>query len=231
MSHCTTEPFKVTCKLIDGRINSADGLLFLDSILYHAWFLKYAPGVMQGTQKLEDIEHPEYKLNFGLPLRQIGDGRYAASCGFYHQYDEKIEYWNKHPNWDDHADHLDSEGKIKTGQGTMRAYRMPQVIKTVGDIEFYGYGTINKIRELLTYIPSLGKKPAAGWGMVAQWVVEPFAEDWSTWSDKYGLMRPIPLGEDVKRDLNEYVKRVCAIKPPAWKACNQVPCYVPKVNI
>lgn len=221
-----TEPFKVTCKLVDGRINSADKLLFLDSILYHAWFLKYAPGVINGTEREENC-----RLHFGLPLRKSSGGCYFASCGFYHQYDEHVEYWNKRPDWDTRAEYLDGEGTIKTGMGPMRAYRMPQVIRVVGDIEFYGYGTIDKVRDLLSYIPAIGKKPAAGWGAISQWTVEPWPDDWSTWSDKYGLMRPVPFDEDIGHDLSGYVKRDCAIKPPAWKACSQRPCYVPKVSI
>jgi hypothetical protein len=219
-----TEPLKVTCKLLDGRVNSADGLFFLDSILYHAWFLKYAPGVITGELKEAEAGH------FGLPFRQLPNNRYAASCGFYHDGGTHIEYWDKRPDWDAKAQYLDAHGKIGTSSGTMRAYRMPQVIHTISDIEFYGYGTIDKIKDLLSYIPAVGKKPAAGWGAVKEWAVEPWPEDWSTWG-KYGLMRPIPLDEDIGHDLSEYVKRDCAIRPPAWKACNQVPCYIPKVEI
>lgn len=220
-----TEPFKVTCKLLDGRINSADGFIFLDSILYHAWFLKYAPDVIQGTA----YETDKIKY-FGLPLRQLPNNRYAASCGFYTQYAGNIEYWNKRPDWDKNMNSLaDTKGKVKTSVGTMRAYRMPQVIRTISDIEFYGYGTIDKVKELLDYIPAVGKKPSAGWGAVKEWIVEPFEEDWSTWSSKHGLMRPIPVGEDIGHDLSGYMIRDCAVRPPAWKSGNQVTCYVPEV--
>lgn len=219
----TTEPFRVICKLLDGRVNSADGLFFLDSILYHAWFMKYAPKVLTG----EEYE-AEHHFRFGLPLRQLPGNRYAASVGFYTQYNQQIEYWNKRPEWDKWADYLEGGGKFNTGSGTMRAYRMPQVIRTIGDIEFYGYGTIEKIRELLSYITAIGKKPTAGWGAVREWIVEPWPEDWSTWSDKYGLMRPIPIGEDIGYDLSNYVIRDCAIRPPSWKAVNQTVCYMPR---
>lgn len=221
----TTEPFKVTCKLLDGRVNTADGLLFLDCILYHGWFKKYAPQVLTGEQKEGDAGH------FGLPLRQLPDNRYSASCGFYRDYGTHIEYWNKHPDWDARADYLDYEGKITTSSGTMRAYRMPQVIHTVGDIEFYGYGTIEKVKDLLSYILAVGKKPSAGWGAVKEWIVEPWAEDLSLWSDKYGLMRTTPIGEDIGHDLSEYAARDCAIRPPAWKAENWRTCYIPRVAI
>lgn len=227
MSKSTTEPFKVTCRLLDGRVNSIDGLFFLDSILYHAYFLKHHPEVLQGMGRID-----EQSRYFGLPLRQLSTGnglRYSASCGFYKEYAQTIEYWNKKPDWEKRIDYLDMDkGKIKTSEGTMRAYRTPQVIRVISDIEFYGYGTISKIEDLLSYIPAVGKKPAAGWGVVKEWIVEPWPEDWSTWSEKYGLMRPIPVGEDIGHDLSGYVIMDCAIRPPSWKSVNQTTCYIPR---
>lgn len=220
-----TEPFRVICKLLDGRVNTADGLFFLDSILYHAWFLKHAPKVMTGEQREENAGH------FGLPLRQLPNNRYSASCGFYHDYGTRVEYWNKRPDWDVKAKYLEGGGKITVSSGTMRAYRMPQIIHIISDVEFYGYGNIEKVQELLNLIPAIGKKPATGWGVVKEWIVEPWPEDWSTWSPKYGLMRPIPTGEDIGHDLSGYLIQDCAIRPPAWKACNQKTCYVPEVRI
>lgn len=224
----TTETFRVICKLLDGRINSADGLIYLDSILYHAWFEKYAPKVLTGEQSAIDA------VRIGLPIRQFQNNRYAASTGFYKSYGESIEYWNKRPDWMAHESYYDlnnGSAKIRIGEGPMRAYRTPQVIRLVGDIEFYGYGTIDKIRDLLTYIPAVGKKPAAGWGAVAEWTVEEWPEDWSTWSEAYGLMRPIPIDEDIGHDLSGYVIRDCAIRPPSWKACNQTTCYIPRCEL
>lgn len=228
MSHKTTEPFKVTCKLMDGRINSADGLLFLDSILYHAWFLKYAPEVFDGTQRKE--EHPEWKCNFGLPLTRLPGNRYAASCGFYTQYEQHIEYWNKRPDFTSgtNGKYLDAKGKIDTAAGALKAYHFPQIIRTVSDIEFYGVGTIAKIKDLLSYIPAIGKKPAAGWGMVREWAVEPFEKDWST-DGKYGLMRPMPVEEYSLK--TSYRVMDCAVRPPYWKNINMELCYIPNVFI
>lgn len=232
MSKKTTEPFKVTCKLVDGRINSTDGLLFLDAILYHAWFLKYAPEVYNGTEEKED--HKNWKYNFGLPLTQIHTGnsvRYAASCGFYRQYEHHIEYWNKRPDFTSgkNGKYLDAKGKIDTGAGVLKAYHFPQIIRTISDIEFYGVGTIEKIRALLSYIPAVGKKPAAGWGMVKEWIVEPFEEDWSTTGD-HGLMRPMPVDE-YRPDGKNYKIMQMTLSPPYWKPHHTALCYIPDVII
>lgn len=232
MSRKKTEPFKVTCKLMDGRINSTDGLLFLDAILYHAWFLKYAPEVMQGTERKED--HPNWRFNFGLPLTRVnenGQQRYLASCGFYEQYEHHIEHWNKRPDFTSgkNGKYLEAKGKIDTAAGVLKAYHFPQVIRTVSDIEFYGIGTIEKIKDLLSYIPAVGKKPAAGWGMVREWIVEPFTEDWST-TGKYGLMRPMPV-EEYRIERQDYKIMECALLPPYWKSKNIDLCYIPNVII
>lgn len=233
MGKKTTEPFKVTCRLVDGRLNSADGMLHLDAILYHAWFMKYAPEVLNGEGEKE--KHKKWKGNFGLPLLRINTNgkyrmRYAASCGFYEQYCQGIEYWNKRPDFTNGKNerYLEAKGKIDTKAGVLKAYHFPQVIRTISDIEFYGVGTIEKIRDLLSYITAVGKKPAAGWGQVMEWKVEPFAEDWST-KGKYGLMRPMPI-EEYETE-GEYRIMEYPLLPPYWKSKNTALCYIPKVII
>ena len=221
----TTEPLHVVCKLLDGRVFSTDGLFFLDSILYHAWFMKYDPDVLKGTKSAENPKH------FGLPLRQLDNNRYAASMGFFKNYGVSIEYWNKHPRWDKRHKYLDDKGTINAASGRLRAYRMPCVIRHIGEIHFWAYGTIDKVKDLLAYIPAVGKKPAAGWGTVKEWVVEPWHEDWSTWSPEHGLMRPIPIDEGIGHDLQSYKIQDIAIRPPAWKAINQATCWIPEVLI
>lgn len=219
-----TEPFKVTAKLLDGRVNSIDGLFFLDAILYHAWFLKYEPGILTSEKKGK----PKH---FGLPLLHLPNNRYAASIGFYEQYSQKVEYWNKRPRWDKHPDYLNLEkGKIKTSVGLERAYRMPNIIRTISDVEFYGVGTIEKIKDLLSYMPAIGKKPSAGWGAVKEWVVEPFEHDWSTQSNRYGLMRPLPVAEAEQMGINldDYMMGEFGIRPPYWKHKNKEVCIIPR---
>lgn len=222
----TAEPFKVTCKLLDGRINSADGIINLDAILYHAWFLKNEPDVINGTAAPK-----KERYYMGLPLTRTEDNRYLASLGFYKQYSQSVEYWNKRPDFThaNNSKYLDAAGKIDTSAGQMKAYHFPQIIRTVSDIEFYGVGTIKKIKELLQYIPAVGKKPATGWGQVREWVVEPFGEDWGTFSSKYGLMRPMPVGE-FKPDRN-YMVMDCQLSPPYWKNYNTALCYIPNFII
>ena len=227
MSRKTTEPFKVTCKLLDGRINRISELINFDGILYHAWFEKHAPEVLNGTMK-KSSRH----MDFGLPLTVLHDGRYASSVGFYRQYDQSIEYWNKRPDFTSgkNCKYLDAKGKIDISSGTLKAYHFPNVIRTISEIEFYGVGTIDKIRDLLSYIPAVGKKPAAGWGAVKEWIVEPFPEDWST-EGKYGLMRPMPIDEYEPKEKDTYRIMEAGTLPPYRKGVKRKLCYIPKVII
>ena len=159
MAKKPTTPIKVTAHLLDGRVNTADGIIMLDAILYHAWFSRHKPEVLEGCGSTQ------YDGYTGLPLRQLPDNRWAASRGVFKTEGKNIEYINRRPNFFD-ADkigHLDMEtGIISDSVGVYRAYRIPRVVSTVSDIEFYAMGDKAKVQDLLTAIQAVGKKPAAG---------------------------------------------------------------------
>lgn len=229
MAKRPTVPLKITARLLDGRVNSSDGLLFLDSILYHAWFMIHEPGVLEGTVKRDDQKY------IGLPLRQEPGNRYAASVGQYTLYEETVEYWVKRPDFGKaFADRYLEEGvrKVNVKSGHLKAYRTPQVIRVISDIKFYVMGNPERIHEMLGYMQFVGKKGSAGWGAVAEWVVEPCEADYSLIKDGK-LMRPIPVDEadGLEFDRSLTVKRLCGIRPPYWKAKNTTLCYVPKVGM
>jgi len=222
-----TKPLKVTAKLIDGRINSADGIIMLDAVLYHAWFLKHHPDVFETGAWME---HGSGYV--GLPLRQLPGNRWAASKGIYIELSQKVEYWNKRPDFfaPDKIDMLDMDkGIISDSVGRYRAYRVPNVIRVLKDstIDFYCVGHADEILDLLSHIPAVGKKAAMGWGYVADWRITEIVEDYSLMHSDYGLMRPTPVEEAGNMDLSRYPIYDYAIKPPYWKACNLRRCYVP----
>lgn len=227
MAKKPTKPLKVTAKLQDGRINSIDGIIMFDAILYHAWFLKHHPEVFE-TGKW--MEHGSGYI--GLPLRQLGGNRWAASLGIYEQISENVEYWNKRPDFfnPDKLDYLDlDKGLISDSVGKFRAYRVPNTIRTIRDglVTFFCMGHKDEIEDLLSHIPAVGKKPAAGWGTVENWEIEETEEDYSLMHPEYGLMRPTPIDDIV---LTGYAIGDYAVKPPYWKAQNKRRCYIPNVN-
>lgn len=228
MAKKPTVPIKVTAHLLDGRISSADGIIMLDAILYHAWFCKYKPEVLEGCGSVQ------YDGYTGLPLRQLPGNRWAASKGIFESDAKSIEYTNKRPNFfnADKIDKLDMDsGIISDSVGIYRAYRIPRVINTVknGIIEFYAMGHKDEVKGLLSAIPAVGKKPAAGYGFVTAWDVEECDDDYSLWHPEYGLMRPVEVGSEESKmhDLSAYPIMQYGIKPPYWKPCNMRLCYVP----
>ncbi len=228
MAKKPTSPIKITANLVDGRLNSADGIVMLDSILYHAWFWKHRPDVLEG------MGSSEYDGYTGLPLRQLPGNRWAASRGIFEEIGKTVEHLNKRPNFfnADKIDHLNMEkGLISDSVGQYRAYRMPNVIRSVkgGIVTFWAMGHRDEVQALLDAIPAVGKKYAAGYGLVDHWKVEDCEKDYSLWHPDYGLMRPVEVGssEVDGLDLSKYPIMQYGVKPPYWKAKNMRMCYVP----
>lgn len=224
MSKSKCVPLKVTAHLVDGRFSSADGILMFDSILYHAWFLKHAPHVLEGVYKPEQIGY------VGLPLVHLEDNRWAASKAVYQEIDKIVEHYNKRPDFfaGDKLDYLDMDkGIMSDSVGLYRAYRNPQLIRTVKDgiLTFYALGKKDKIEELLSLMIGVGKKTAMGFGIVDRWKVEEIEEDYTTEHPEYGLMRPIEVEKSEK--VYNYPITQYAVKPPYWKPKNMRLCYVP----
>ncbi len=228
MAQKKCRPLKITAHITDGRVNSADGVIMFDSILYHAWFQKYHPEVFL------DMLPNTFDGYIGLPLKQLGGNRWAASKGVYVEVGQNIEHYNKRPDFfsANKIGFLDADkGQISDSVGEYRAYRNPQLIRTVQDgiITFFAVGHADKIKDLLSYIPAVGKKPAMGWGIIDKWEVAEIDDDYTTFHPDYGLMRPLELEEAAKlgENLNRYPLMYYGVKPPYWKQKNQRLCYVP----
>ena len=217
-------PLKVTAHLIDSRFSSADGIIMLDAILYHAWFICHHPEVFDENYEGKDIG------NIGLPLLQLPGNRWAASKGIYEEDEVAVSHYNKRPDFfaGDKYHYLGMDnGLISDSVGVFRAYRNPQIVRTVKDgiITFYCVGHKKEVQELLNLIVGVGKKTAMGFGLVSGWNVEEADADYSTEHPVYGLMRPIEVDKTEKaydRPIMQY-----AIRPPYWKVKNMRLCYVP----
>lgn len=226
MAKKPTKPLKITAKVFDGRINSVDGVIMFDSILYHAWFQKHAPHVLEGNGK------EDFNGYVGLPLRQLPGNRWAASRGVYETVETVIEHYNKRPDFfaADKQDKLDMDkGLISSSVGKYRAYRVPNVVRVIKDglITFYAMGHKDEIEDMLNGILALGKKTAMGWGIVSSWTVEEIDEDYTTYHPEHGLMRPLLPEEAEGIDVSGYPLMEYAVKPPYYKTTNMRLCYVP----
>lgn len=227
---------KITAKLVDGRFVSTDGIIMLDSIIYHGWFSKYHPETLETGKWMTN-----HNIHIGLPITQYDNRRvYAASKAIYTPIATSVEYWNKRPDFfnADKINYLDmKKGLISDSVGGYRAYRSPMIVHTVKDnqVFFYCRGNKNKIEDLLSYIPAIGKKNRQGYGLIKEWAIEEIEEDYSLAHQKYGLLRPIPVNArdmiDIVRksgvDLLDYPVMDYACKPPYYKSVNVRSCYVP----
>lgn len=223
MAKAPTVPIKVTIHLKDGRLNSANGIVMLDGILYHAWFAKHAPEVILGEH--ED----DFDGYIGLPLRQLPDNRWCASKGIYTELATTVEYINKRPDFfvPGKIEFLGMDkGLISDSVGQYRAYRIPVITRTVKDgiVTFWAMGHPGEVSDLLSYLPAIGKKPVAGYGLIDRYTVEECDEDYSLYHPEYGLMRPVPVDEGCYIG---YPIMDFGVKPPYWKAINMRLCYVP----
>ena len=224
MAKKATSPLKITAHLIDGRLNSADGVVMFDGILYHAWFAKHAPHVLEG------LGSAKYDGYVGLPLRQLPGNRWAASRGIYEEVGQSVENINKRPDFfaADKLEYLDQNSGLISGKvGKYRAYRVPNMIRTVKDgiVVCWAMGHRDEVQARLDNVAAVGKKPAAGFGLVDRWVVEDADDDYTFMHPQHGLMRPTPVDE--APELSGYPIMQYAIRPPYWKPCNLRLCHVP----
>ncbi|KZX84834.1 hypothetical protein A3715_17505 [Oleiphilus sp. HI0009] len=95
---------------------------------------------------------------------------------------------------------------------------------------FYCVGEKEKIEELLTFLPGLGKKTNQGFGAYQYITITEIAEDKSMYDDRLGVMRPV--NEETLRKLgvntHNCISDVTSIAPPYWDKNKQVECLVPE---
>ena len=224
MARPATTPLKITLHLADGRLNSTDGVVMLDGILYHAWFIKHAPHVLDGNGS------ETYDGHFGLPIRRNEREEYHASRAVYTETARTVETINKRPDFFNSVLNrylADDKGLISSSVGEYRAYRMPNIIRTIadGNLTFWAMGHKDAVQELLNLIPAAGKKNAIGYGFIDRVTVEDVEEDYSFWHPEYGLIRPVPveaMNKPCKSPVLPY-----RVNPPYWKSMDKKLCYVP----
>lgn len=217
---------KVVARPLDGRVNSNDGIFNLDSILAYAWMLSHHPDILQNRDlRIDNLIEPE------LPLAKDEQGRWMASVGFYEQHAEIVEHWHRKVNDFDAQHYIDwnnKRGKIDGVSGEYKAYRMPQLIRAIGDIEFYCVGDKQGLIELLKSVTNIGKKGSQGYGHIKEWIIEEVDQDYSE-VGPFGIMRYTPFTGVLPNDGQTYQIRKMRLKPPYHLHIDRVPCMIPNV--
>lgn len=219
------KPLKVTVAMMDGRIASVDGRFHLDSFLAYAWMVENYPERVGVNSAVSD-EAIDPDLSGFLDRRGKGEDWYwACSFGQYSSSGEHVEYLHKRVNpvkAEKHVDFGRRRGRIVTAGGPQKSWRHPVVTMLIPEITWYCVGDAKEIERLLkTHIKYIGKHRAAGFGLIRQWIVEEWHEDWSEYNAEGKLMRAIPHPEGVEES---------GIRPPYWNPLNARWCLVPGVN-
>ena len=110
--------------------------------------------------------------------------------------------------------------KIVTSNTWTKSYRLPMHVRRVDRVVWFAVGKASRIRQLLAKgVPAVGKKRSVGYGAVAEWIVEPWDEDWSWFAPSdHGrvLMRPLPIGDHLPEGLIGFRADFGACVPPYW---------------
>jgi len=92
------------------------------------------------------------------------------------------------------------------------------VVVCTEKVTWFYVGNQTRIKQLLESVMYVGSARAAGYGNVAEWIVEPWPDDWSVYGPGGCLMRAIPAPDG---------DRVCSIRPPYWTP-EKIRCRVPE---
>lgn len=217
-------PLRVTAVMADGRVASIDGRLFLDSIMAYSWMLENHPEQVTlnnaATDKAIDID-----LSCALEKRGEGDDWFwACSMGQFEEKCETIEYAHKRVSpmaAERYVDFGRRRGKIVTGGGPYKSWRKPILVKLIPSVTWYCVGDAEEIKRLLEPITHIGGRRGSGYGLVREWRVEPWDEDWSVYGRNGELMRPLPDPNGTEEQ---------GIRPPYWSPRNWRVCRMPEVE-
>lgn len=120
---------------------------------------------------------------------------------------------------------------VSTTNSWTKSYRLPLRVRRVGRVCWFAEGNPREIRKALKDVLAVGKKVADGYGRVERWHVEVVADDLSWYAPHDAgrvLMRPLPRGDWLPKDLLGFRRDSCAVSPPYWhpsRLCEAVsPC-------
>lgn len=211
------EPLRVTAKLLTGQLASLDRLFALDSILAWAWMMENHPERMM-VPPGADLIDPVLPLEKRIPEHDPLAWYWVCSFAQFQADKEYVRHYHKRFDLEREAnlDLRGRSGKLNPALGPTKNYRKPQVILSVPELVWYCKGDKEKIRRLLDSILSMGQNKSHGWGMIREWIVEPWPKDWSEKGPEGKLTRPIPVPADEAESWQ-------GIRPPYWHVSTRFP--------
>lgn len=174
-------PLTVTAHLEAGLAHAGPWGIALDGLLasqLHAGDIENA-----GIRVMEDPAPQSLEL----PLARCGTGRdwhWAATCSWPvdgHGHPPQVAWWISRADQNDLVDVAERcPQTISELKGRYRRYRMPLLVTACTAVTWRAIGDPDRISELLTTIPAIGKKRTSGHGRVTAWEIttEPALDRW-----------------------------------------------------
>lgn len=220
------QPLRIIATLADGRVAGNDPWFPLDALLAASWLKINVPELI-GTP-ITDFNNV---IEADLPLKKLGDGDdWYWACSFNRgvKLGEYIKYYHK--RFDDQLEQYltPHAKKIDVQRGKFKAGRIPLTVMLFDRLIWYAVGDADAIRTLCSRVTHIGKKPSQGFGVVAEWQVEPWPEDWSIIDSAGNLTRAIPTAQPGTPPSGRIEH--CPIRPPYWLVTRRRLCYIPEVT-
>lgn len=113
----------------------------------------------------------------------------------------------------------DERRVVSTTNSWTKSYRLPLRVRPVPAVCWFAVGDRRGLVKLLKGVHSIGKKMSDGYGRVSRWEAEPVGEDLS-WHAPHErgsvLMRALPAGPHLPRDLVGFRPDFAAVRDPYW---------------
>ena len=232
---------KVTCRLaapLAGESPQLDALLEAVAV---SWLRPGAPVSLRGR----GLPPPPGALHIPLERRRAGHWPVACCSSPILAADaDYVEYVNRRLAVAEIADFLGGRRRrIDHGAGPTKAYHIPVRCRLVQAVVWFCLGRQDRrrgrrdirrgaaaeLRRWLQRVPAIGQFRAAGYGRVAEWLVEPVDQDWSWFAPSAAgpvLMRPLPA-EVVGPEVVGARRAFAPVCPPYWHAERYTEACVP----
>lgn len=118
--------------------------------------------------------------------------------------------------------HPSQQGTIATTNGAQKSMWLPIRQRAIWQVAWFAvvHDSPKELRrELRRSVVHLGQDRARGCGRVREWIVEAVDHDWSWYAphpEGQVLMRQLPLGPWIPKDLCGFIRDFDAVAPPYW---------------
>lgn len=172
------EPLQVRAHLAAGVAQAAPWGIALDGILAaELWAIQKAVWRGAGTEWVrarDDCDPPD--LNLPLARCELAGRQWhwAATCAHPDEHPDRTDVHTWIGRTDPRALEQVADGLpkvISDRQGRWRARRMPLLVTPCRSVTWYAVGDLERIRDLLEPVASIGKKRTSGEGHVLRWEV------------------------------------------------------------